>query len=207
MAFGAPFPGGGSVALTFLDSRAALGGSGGSATFTGVNFGTPAPNRSIVVASAALGSVTIGGIAATKVASVTSGVDTLAIWIALVPTGTSGSVAIAGAGSILAAIAVYAMTGNASQTPSATGTSTANPPHASVAVPSNGVMIAAAASEAVTSPAVWTGPAEDVDLGIVNAIRVSTASLAANNAQTVNSQCTMAGNNGTNVLVAAAWGP
>src|SRR5579863_1461870 len=150
------FGAGGKAPVTrTYEATAATGVSGGSVTFTGVAFGAAAANRYIVVALYLDGSgismtgVTIGGITATAVVGSGNGTMAPSIWIAAVPTGTSGNVvatSTASPGTAEYGIAVYAMYSNGSATPSATGTSTASPPTATVAVPAGGVMIAVGTS-------------------------------------------------------------
>lgn len=179
----------------------------GNATFTSQNFGPAAANRYIVIGTTALTTVTVGGVSATKMVSVTSSNGTSALWVAAVPTGTSGTVVVNGSGSQTTAFAAYSMIGNASPTPGATNTSTTNPPSASIAIPTRGVAIAFCLSENGATP-VWTGLTGDVDLFIDNSHpRTAAAHLAVNAGATPTAQCSSAGNNGVNAMVLASWGP
>jgi hypothetical protein len=71
-------------------------------TFSGMNFGTAAANRLLIVAACSSGnspapasSVTIGGVSATLVKSVSgSQFVSASLWQALVPSGTSGTVVV-----------------------------------------------------------------------------------------------------------------
>lgn len=159
MAFGAPFPGGG-LAVTVAGNAA-----GAATSFSGVNFGTADGSRYLVVASNALSSIgnpptgcTIGGVSATLVvqASATNVSQiTSQIWIALVPTGTSGTVAFSGGSISAMSIQVYNLIGLSSATADATTTGTTS---ASLGMQSNGVVFAAAADLFTGSgSASWTG--------------------------------------------------
>lgn len=105
-------------------------------TYAGLNFGTAAVDRYLVacvtyrVGSAiGISSVTIGGVAATLVIGASSGtaptVTRAAIYIALVPTGTSGNVVVTHSGTVSrAGCSLYSLTGIGSATASATSTMT-----------------------------------------------------------------------------------
>jgi hypothetical protein len=67
--------------------------------FTSQSFGSESADRYVLVgvagqgaSAAAVSSVTIGGVSATQLFSVSSTTNTVAFWIAAVPTGTSGAV-------------------------------------------------------------------------------------------------------------------
>ena len=96
--FGAPFPG--------ASARAAYNGSASGIppsvpfSFT-LGFGAEDPGRIVVIALTMLaaldaGSVTIGGVTATKVASGSGSNCFAELWAALVPTGPSGTVTVNG---------------------------------------------------------------------------------------------------------------
>src|ERR1700761_7777896 len=108
--FGAPFPGGGLVTGAFGSSASATN----TWSFGGMSFGTPAANRYVVAvfgwAGGAISAVTIGGIAATNVLQELSGAN-LQVWIAPVPTGSTGTVASNGSGTGTVACSTYAIYG------------------------------------------------------------------------------------------------
>ena len=116
-------------------------------SFTTQAFGAADATRVIVVGIAhggtttAVSWVTIGGVSATKAVSALENECHAAIWYAEVPTGTSGTVVVGvvgGAGSC--AIVVWSVL-NASSTPTATGSSVANPPSTTISCAAGGVII------------------------------------------------------------------
>lgn len=213
--------------MTFLPGF--LGGGQATVTYTGTNSITTAPpftwtaqpigaaaaDRLVAVAlmyaaTGAVSSVTIGGIAATKVAGTVSGVALSEIWVAAVPTGTTANIVV-NSGTVLTArfaVSIYAIYGAASATPVATGTSTANPGAATLACTANcavigGFCIAAVPGSVRTS---WSGITEDndADFGPFN-------SYSAASKQDINGSLAIAATPSaaiTNVaFAAAAWSP
>jgi hypothetical protein len=98
-------------------------------SFSSLNLGTASADRHIVVGIAgqagsagAVSAVTIAGITAAQVFSVSSSTVTVAFWIAAVPTGTSGTVAVTWAAQrARCAVVVWAITGLLSTTAVDTG--------------------------------------------------------------------------------------
>jgi len=142
-------------------------------TFSSVSFSTAAADRRVVMAlweqggAVGISSVTIGGVSASQL--VGSGGTTnplVSLWIAAVPTGTSGNVVVQfGGGTANCAIAVWAVYGIGSNTAFATATTSAaeNPASESLSVPSNGVAIAASRLVTNTTAFTWSGLTEDFD--------------------------------------------
>jgi hypothetical protein len=209
LAFGAPFPGSNFVTGSFQAS-AGLTNAGTSHTFSGVNFGTAGPNRSIVVvvlgfSVAPPNSCAIASVIATQAIAENNAGCFAQLYIAPVPIGTSGTVAIGGANSMSLEIAVYAIFANSSQAPASTGNSGANPGSATLTCPGGSFAIAGMAS--LNNPGVssWTGLTKDLDTTLSTA-RVSSASAAITTAQSLLVQCSQAA--GTSPAFAAAvWGP
>lgn len=142
-----------------------------SYSFAGVLFGPEDPDRYIVVAFSStqsgartFSSVTIGGIAATMVNEVHTTNGTFGMFIAKVPTGTSGTVVVnLNSAATRAALGVWQLTKLLSATP-VTATSVANPLSASVTAQPGGVTIGAAAGYATSAQSfIWTGLLEDYD--------------------------------------------
>lgn len=143
-------------------------------TFASQNFGAAASDRYIIVtimarksgASTTITGVTIGGVTATEVVQRTNNVtnsDIAGIFIAAVPTGTSGDVVVTlGATMVRCAIGLYATTGLSSATPYDSDSSVASPPSVSLDVPVNGFIIGAGLTAASTT-ATLTGITEDYD--------------------------------------------
>ena len=160
---GSPLP-----VLTYLGSGSST--SGGDLTFS---FGTPSPKRYLIAlvgcGDGAL-TVTIGGVAATElVRQLWSGTSAGAtgIYIALVPTGTSGIVTITNSNSNRAA-ALYSATGLASasafDTASATTKVTLKPLPMDIDVQANGFILACDYSgQNGAGLAEWTGLTPDAN--------------------------------------------
>mgnify|MGYP003653684990 CR=1 FL=1 len=125
-----------------------------SLTFSSVSFGAAAADRQIVVlagasmdAVATITGVTIGGVTGAALVTATSAGRNANMYIASVPSGTSGDIVI----SINTAtgeawgIGVYRVTGTASTTPSDTATQTSNSPEPialTLSCPAGGAIIA-----------------------------------------------------------------
>jgi hypothetical protein len=207
MAFGAPFPGGVLVQRAFLAGASAVAVEP-PRTFSGLAFGVEAPDRTLVaaIAGGATGqtvtAVTIGGMAATQIAGpANNGFSHASIWVALVPTGTSGAVTISATGASWDfALGLYGMTGNGLLTPAAAATGTSA---ASLTVAGGSVVIAAAFSNPGSLPAAWNGLTDDVDLSLVNP-KASMASAQIQSAQILSVGVAMGG---SQALAVAAWGP
>lgn len=145
--------GGALPTLSYEDSGSDSGTAASTRTVSGLDFGTPAPRRFLVatvtlVTPAAITAVTIGGVSATIVAQATANVTRVGIAIALVPTGSSGNVAVtAGATYATLAVGLYALTGLQSATPYDTATassplSDSSSLNLSLDVPANGLVVA-----------------------------------------------------------------
>lgn len=163
--------------VTFTDS-ASSGTNGTSFDFAGIDIGTAAANRWVVVcikgyqATAAdvdFSSVTIAG--ETGIAAVKNEIGDAAggIYYANVPTGTSGTISVVFTNSAdRCAIMVYdcKMSGG---TPYDTATSVSDPSDLSLSVPAGGIIIGAAIANSNTTVS-WTGLDEDVDTTIESSV-------------------------------------
>lgn len=163
------------------------------------NFGTASPNRYLIAAFACAAaanvtgsSCTIGGISATKAVEVTANVTVggLSMWIAPVPTGTSGTVAITWSGAaVRAAVALYAVTGLQSATPTATSTHNAavsGVTSGTITIQAQGVAVGASISVDAVTGFTWAGLTEsgsEVNLE-AGAAEFSSASLTPSTTQT-----------------------
>lgn len=156
------------AALPVITFESASAISSTSGTHAGMAFGTENPRRHILVALghssvAAPTDVTIGGISATLLAAAVSGFQSVraSIYIAAVPTGTSGTVQITAASQGPSAVALYSIVNLRSTTPTATAISPTIGTgifDLSVAVGSHGLVVAAAFCHSSNgNPAVWTG--------------------------------------------------
>jgi hypothetical protein len=116
--------GGSGTVLTYLGNYDSENPAQDPVTYTGVDFGTEAADRYIIVAlgtrndSRTFTGVTIGGISATIIIQQQSGNSTAGIAIAAVPTGTSGDVVVNLSGTADSHyLGVWSATGLASATP------------------------------------------------------------------------------------------
>lgn len=141
------------AAVTYTDAKSDnVGGS--STTFSSVTIGTASSDRYVVVVATVRTSgisditmtCTIAGVSATSVATVaslTASAHRQNIFIAAVPTGTTGNVVLTfSRSSIRSMISVFAVTGIDGLTASATATSTASPGSGTITIPAGGIAIA-----------------------------------------------------------------
>lgn len=139
--------------------------AGASYTVTSVSFGAAHPTRHFILMVAALSfaptSATIGGVAATSIASASStdasSAPRVAIYIAKVPTGTSGNITItvsSPAGSIT--YGLYRCTGLRSAAPTAVGADSSATTSLSLGIQARGVMLGASAISGGASRS-WSG--------------------------------------------------
>jgi len=138
-------------------------------TFSAVSFGSPSPLRYIIVGVTIydgstnnnVGSMTIGGVSATEIATTFNGGRRACIWGALVPAGASGDIVINtnnGVGTYLM-MSAWAAYGISSLTPYATAASTANPGYLNINAPADGMLIAVA-NPGSNGDISWTGADE-----------------------------------------------
>lgn len=126
-----------SVKSVSYRTQASQGSGSSSYNFTNQDIGTAASDRYVIVAIGngftggprTVSAVTVGGISATQVVSVSGSTTNACLWIAAVPTGTTATIAITLSGTVGQGIgiAVWAAYGLSSGTASASGSSTASP--------------------------------------------------------------------------------
>lgn len=145
-------------------------------TFAALSFGAAAGNRLVIAgisgqnsSARTISSVTIGGVAATQLVTTINGASVfnrVALYAALVPTGTTGDVVVTFSGSCFrAACAVWRATNVFSLTPVSTGSDTNDPSTANLSVVAKGIAVGFA-SEYVNGAATsysWTNLTESVD--------------------------------------------
>lgn len=183
------------MALNFLQS-AVSGSDLSTYTFSSQNLGTASADRYIIasvtgraVGTPTLSGVTIGGVTATSVVNQvnTAGGNTslAALFIAAVPTGTTGDVVASMSGSFLrCGIGLWAATNLDSATATDSSGSTANDPTYAIDVSADGFAIGCAYN-ADTATASWTNLTEDFDEAVEGAgSRHSGASATFASAQT-----------------------
>tara|TARA_R110002020_G_scaffold172041_3_gene362194 strand:+ start:913 stop:1599 length:687 start_codon:yes stop_codon:yes gene_type:complete len=190
-----------------------------SYTFSSIDFGTAAANRHVIAVggwehstsgTTDPSSVTIGGVTATKVATKNDGrYDRSFMYIAAVPTGTSGALVVnlpvtawrCGMG----CMSIY----GASITPTATGTdsgvSGSEDLEVSIAVSAGGVIVGVAENNTATGGYTWVGIDEIWD-EVEASLCVGGAAKTFAAAATVAVQANLASTNGATLCV-AAFGP
>ena len=172
-----------------LTAQASNGADQTNYSFASQSLGTETASRFIVVAivggGAAAGrsvsSCSVGGVAANALVNANA-TNVAEMWVTprVVdggPTGTSGTVAVNFSGSMFnAIIAVYAIDGASSTTPSSTVSDTSAPLSSTLTIPAGGVGIAVAHASVTPGNTTWGGLTEDSDQGIEPRVG-STASL------------------------------
>lgn len=216
MTFLPGFLGGAAGSIIFNTSAIALPAGGAPFTFAAQSIGVASPDRLVAVALmygavGAIGSVTIGGIAATKVIGAANGTAFAEIWVAVVPAGTTANIDLgSGSGTFpRLCISVYSIYGIANQTPLSTGTDITSPYSVGLSSAAGCVAIGAFINNTNTLGVTWTGLTEDVDGlnpgAVLNAWSYSSASLQAINDPVT---ATVTPNTLSNAaLVAALWSP
>jgi hypothetical protein len=193
--------------LTYTGATGATVNTSGTHSAAGLSFGTVDSTRLIICVlgysngtGGSVGSVTIGGIAATKVVGTSNTGRFSEIWIAAVPTGTTGTIARSGpTGNWTSDVGVYAAYNLLSATATATDVSAATPIVTSVAVSDYGVAVTTAFANGSPTGSSMTGATQDfVDIVSSAAILVggsftTTAATTLNVTTTLNGGLTRAG--------------
>lgn len=162
-------------ALTYLNSASATPASG-TYTISSATFGTASADRLIAVVINWIGGTggtygcTIGGVTATQIALTENLGESIgtAIFIAAVPTGTSGNIVFTNsAGNWTRAITSWwGLTGyNVSPFDTKTTQGSSASPSVSIAIPANGAVIGGGANQGGSgaNSAAWTGLTEKTD--------------------------------------------
>jgi hypothetical protein len=157
-------------------------------TFSGVSLGSTGSNRQIIVgissstgtAGRAISSVTVAGVSATSLVFLNRGGGDSrisAIWIANVPTDTSGDIVVTFSGSMgRCGITVYAGRNLTSNTPQATNTSsTSSPLTLSLTGTTAGFIVAQAMTQNAGETFTWTGLTRNINV-TVGSLTMSSAS-------------------------------
>lgn len=161
MVIGKPLP-----SLVFADQSFQLV-SISTATFASLSLSTAAADRAIVVVagftnSSALTAVTVGGVSATPVVQATDGSSQRSeIWIAQVPTGTTGTVVLSSStGFGAAGVGIFAAYNLTSIVPTDTNSDTVGTLNMNANVSANGVVVAGAMANSAGSAGSpsWTVP-------------------------------------------------
>lgn len=159
------------VTLTYQD-HAETTSAGSSHSFVAMGVGSASADRYIIAAfgfraaaGTTISSVTIGGVSATEAVFVENGTQHAAIYVALVPSGTTATVVI-NTSAICGFVycTTNSITGIGSVTPSSTASSIAAAPTAAMSCLANGAIFGCAnVTGGGTISATWSGLSEDSD--------------------------------------------
>jgi hypothetical protein len=182
-------------------------------TFASLDIGTASPTRKVIVgittgatADRTISSVTVAGIAASLVDTISdfNGIGTYyraALYIAEVPTGTTGNVVVTMSGATSACgVGIWAADGLASATATTTTTDTDDPFSLNINTTAGGIVVAIVNN----SPVTWTGLTENFDVNPAADLWHTGASAAITTASTPLT-ITADGPAGAGGGVAAAW--
>jgi len=204
--------GGAPATVTFTDSS--VDATNGTVyTFSGQAIGTAASNRKVVFAAYASNgpanaTATLGGNAATQIASVTNGGGEIRLFQIDVPSGTTADIVVTwSAGVLRCGIGVWAVYGaESSAHATAADSDGSDPLSVSLNCPAGGVVIAAAFNSN-GSTFTWAGVTENYDEVVEGANTHTGASDAFATTQTglaISCDPSASSDQG---LVAASWGP
>lgn len=201
--------------LTY-QTHAENGAGASSYSFTSQPFGTAQSDRYIIVGigwanlNPTISSVSIGGVSATNIATNANANGSSALYIALVPTGTSGNVDItfSGTTNLHCGIAIWSATGLTSTTAVSSGNSSASAtPSVTLTTVAGGFAVAYAhvgsnvSYSNTTVP--WTGVTQDWAGNVISNSRPHGGGSVATTGSNVSPSPTFVGGNGS--LVAASW--
>lgn len=202
----------GGITLNFTAS-AVSGSSLSVYTFSSQAIGSAAANRQVVVgvgsvsgSAGLITGVTIGGVTAAQVIHSGEGsMENVDIWVASVPTGTTGDVVIThGVSKSRCGIGVWAMYGAATGASDTAG-SVADPPSAALTIPTGGVGIGYCQTYGVTATYTWTNLTEDFD-EVVSGNGTHTGAMSST-AGTPTITCTPNSTTTEEGMALAAWAP
>lgn len=168
--------GGVTTSLSFLQGSVS-GDDSATYTFSSQNLGAADPNRWIVVcatgiqnAARTIDAVTVGGVSATKIVEAeASAYRSVSIWVAYVPTGTTGDIVLTfSSGLVRAGYSAYRLITETNPTTAydtETDTTTSGSDlSVSINRPGGGVVIAATVAVCSTATSVtWSGTSENYD--------------------------------------------
>ena len=171
--------GGGATELSFLQGSVS-GDDSATYTFSSQNLGAADPNRWIVVCATGIqvsartiDTVTVGGVSATKLVEAESTAGSafrdVSIWVAYVPTGTTGDIVLTfSSGLVRAGYSAYRLITSTNPTTAYDTetdiTTSGSDLSVSINRPDNGVVIAATMALCSTATSVtWAGTSENYD--------------------------------------------
>jgi hypothetical protein len=173
--------------ITYLQNTQ-TGDNAEAYTFSAVNFGAAAAGRYIICcvygqsATGTISSVSIGGVAATQATSVKANDDALSIYIAAVPTGTSGDVVVTWTAAMGdCGVATYSTSGVGSTTATDQGTSSTasgTTGQTNLTINAGGIGVAISKNRHGATTCSWSQLTEDYDNQDGNTNDISGASKA-----------------------------
>lgn len=182
--------------LTYRDSS--TNDTNGTHTHSGLSFGPANSSRALIAlfttnvyAVSSVSSVSIGGVSATLVVRQISGGMSSEIWIAAVPSGTSGSVVLVGPSGGTqwdSGLGVYSVTDLIGLTATDTDTgggSGINPVSTSVDVQPLGILVSVGGNNINSSNITWTNATRDYFLSYTNASSGASFTAAAGTTRTL----------------------
>jgi hypothetical protein len=185
-------------------------------TFASKSLGTAAADRYIIVGvqhrgavNRTVSSLTVDGISATQVHTIDRSASRVDIWIAAVPTGTTGDVVVTfNSSNSRCVIQVWRAVGIDGSAPHdiADSNAAANDPTATIDVPAGGVAVGCGMCNGATASATWSGLAEDYDANTELTMTAGSGNFASTQtglAVTIDFTST----GGDNIGVFASWGP
>jgi hypothetical protein len=185
-------------------------GSTSPFTFSSLAIGTAAANRYVIVGIAgtatpsAVASVTIGGVTATPVVSQVAGNSVAAIYIALVPTGTTATIVVTFTGATQkCSIGVWSATG-ISATPVGTASSTANPASLALTTVKGGFAVAHMQVDS-TGSYTWTNATKEYENSNMDGFTSYSGADALTTTTSLTITATPVGGSSSRPSVAAAW--
>jgi hypothetical protein len=182
-------------------------------TFSGKTIGTAASNRSVIVGvqggdgTATVSTLTVGGVSASYVTRVQNGSQTMELWKAAVPTGTTADVVVTWSGGQNRCAMGCGAAYGAATSATATASSTANPMAASLAIPANGFGLGYGCDGGSGGTYTWTNLTEAFDAAAgAEGLSHSGASLNVTGAASATRTCTQSGSSAPTLLL-ASFGP
>lgn len=201
------------VAIEF-GSQGSAASTSSVATIAGLDFNAEAGDRliaasiafEVTVSPPTISAVTIGGVSATQRAQAANSGRRAEIWVAAVPTGTSGDVVVTiTAGDTTISAATFSVTG-AEEVPTDTDAANGNGDNISITgltIDTDGAGVAAHCNGFFDSTTSWTGASESHDTKVATAFVHSSAIVTAAGTNTI----TADGATATQALVGVAFGP
>jgi hypothetical protein len=184
-----------------------------------VPIGTASSDRYVVVIMfhdngtlglGTIGSITVGGIACTKVVQTANLNNTAAaIFVTNSPVTTGTTATLVNTGGLAESalgFATYAVYG-INPTASASSTVSTDDPSTTIDVPAGGVIIAGSVNDTDSNACTWTGVTEDFDSAFVSGVKASGGYFTTETPVTGRTVTANWSTSSSDKLVAAAWGP